>query len=67
MFSKTVTGVCPVNKSRCTISIHLIPAVSNEGIREYAMGDFDCPHENYHGECKSRDSCPLRINANSLT
>lgn len=63
MFSKTVTGVCPVNKSRCTISVHLIPAVSNEGIKEYAMGDFDCPYEKHQGDCRFRDYCPIRRNA----
>lgn len=63
MFSKNETGICQVHKSRCTISIHLILAVSNEGVREYSMGDFDCPYEKHHGDCRFRDYCPIRRNA----
>lgn len=63
MFSKSETGICPVHKSKCSISIHLHPVVSNEGRKGYIIGNFDCPYEKHQGDCRFRDYCPIRRNA----
>lgn len=63
MFSKSETGICPVHKSKCSISIHLHPVVSNEGDDYYIKGNFLCLHRKYGGKCRLGDSCPIHVSA----